>query len=354
MVYTFLPFAILPIYAAAEKFDFRLLEAARDLGAGPLRAFALVFLPGIRSGLLTAFLVVFIPALGSYVIPDLVGGPGGEMLGNKIAQRVFVDRNLPHVERPLRPADRGRAPADGRGAGAAVAGAPCGSDPRGGRVRRSRFPLAITWLLLAFFYLPIAVVVVSSFNGARFGGAFEGPTLDWYRRLFEHREIWPAVVNSLVIAAGATAASVVLGTTAAIALHRYHGRLQRLHYGLIYTPLVVPEILMGISLLVFFAAIGPGARPVLDLPRARHLLPELRRHGRAGAAAGLRRLGGGGRARPGRLAGGRSPGASCCRSSPPASWPAASSPSPSPSTTSSSRSSSPAPAARRCPSASTA
>jgi spermidine/putrescine transport system permease protein len=97
MVYTFLPFAILPIYAAAEKFDFRLLEAARDLGAGRLRAFVEVFLPGIRRGLVTAILVVFIPALGSYVIPDLVGGPGGEMLGNKIAQRVFVDRNLPHA-----------------------------------------------------------------------------------------------------------------------------------------------------------------------------------------------------------------------------------------------------------------
>jgi spermidine/putrescine transport system permease protein len=123
-------------------------------------------------------------------------------------------------------------------------------------VKRSRFPLAVTWLLLAFFYLPIAVVVVNSFNGARFGGGFEGPTLDWYRRLFEHREIWPAVVNSLVIAVGATVVSVVLGTTAAIALHRYHGKLQRLHYGLIYTPLVVPEILMGISLLLFFAAVG--------------------------------------------------------------------------------------------------
>ena len=97
MVYTFLPFAILPIYAAAEKFDFRLLEAARDLGAGRLRAFVLIFLPGIRRGLVTAVLVVFIPALGSYVIPDLVGGPSGEMLGNKIAQRVFVDRNLPHA-----------------------------------------------------------------------------------------------------------------------------------------------------------------------------------------------------------------------------------------------------------------
>ncbi len=97
MIYTFLPFSILPIYAAAEKFDFRLVEAARDLGARPFQAFRKIFLPGIRRGLLTAVLVVFIPALGSYVIPDLVGGPSSEMIGNKIAQRVFVDRNLPHA-----------------------------------------------------------------------------------------------------------------------------------------------------------------------------------------------------------------------------------------------------------------
>jgi spermidine/putrescine transport system permease protein len=96
-VYTFLPFTILPIYAAAEKFDFQLLEAARDLGARRLQAFAQVFLPGIRRGLITAVLFVFIPALGSYVIPDIVGGPSGEMIGNKIAQRVFVDRNLPQA-----------------------------------------------------------------------------------------------------------------------------------------------------------------------------------------------------------------------------------------------------------------
>jgi ABC-type spermidine/putrescine transport system permease subunit I len=97
MVYTFLPFTILPIYAAAEKFDFRLVEAARDLGARPFQAFRMIFLPGIRRGVVTAFLVVFVPALGSYIIPDLVGGPSGEMLGNKIAQRVFTDRNLPHA-----------------------------------------------------------------------------------------------------------------------------------------------------------------------------------------------------------------------------------------------------------------
>jgi spermidine/putrescine transport system permease protein len=97
LVYSYLPFAILPVYAAAEKFDFLLFEAAMDLGASRFRAFVSVFLPAIRRGILTAVLVVFIPALGSYVIPDVVGGPTSAMIGNKIAQRTFVDRNLPHA-----------------------------------------------------------------------------------------------------------------------------------------------------------------------------------------------------------------------------------------------------------------
>ncbi len=96
-VYTYLPFAILPLFAAAEKFDFGLLDAARDLGAKPLRAFFSVFIPGIRQGAYTAFLVVFIPMLGSYVVPDMVGGTDTQMIGNKIAQRNFTDRNLPEA-----------------------------------------------------------------------------------------------------------------------------------------------------------------------------------------------------------------------------------------------------------------
>ncbi|MFA5256932.1 MAG: ABC transporter permease [Opitutales bacterium] len=97
LVYTYIPFAILPLFASAEKFDFGLLDAARDLGAGKLRAFMSVFIPGISQGMITAFVVVFIPALGSYAIPEIVGGPQSEMIGNKIAQKVFVDRNLPHA-----------------------------------------------------------------------------------------------------------------------------------------------------------------------------------------------------------------------------------------------------------------
>jgi spermidine/putrescine transport system permease protein len=94
-VYTYLPFAILPLYAAAEKFDFSLLDAARDLGASAGRSIRTVFLPGIRKGIATALVIVFVPMLGSYVVPDLVGGTDGQMIGNKIAQRNFSDRNLP-------------------------------------------------------------------------------------------------------------------------------------------------------------------------------------------------------------------------------------------------------------------
>ena len=97
MVYTYLPFAILPLYTAAEKFNFHLFEAATDLGATRSQAFFKVFLPSVRTGILTAFLMVFIPATGAYVIPDIVGGFSNEVLGNKIAQRTFVDRDLPEA-----------------------------------------------------------------------------------------------------------------------------------------------------------------------------------------------------------------------------------------------------------------
>jgi spermidine/putrescine transport system permease protein len=97
MVYTFLPFAVLPIYAAASKFNLRLMEAAMDLGATRSQAFFRVFIPGIEKGIATAALMVFIPAVGTYVIPDLVGGTNSEMIGNKIAQKTFIERNLPQA-----------------------------------------------------------------------------------------------------------------------------------------------------------------------------------------------------------------------------------------------------------------
>jgi spermidine/putrescine transport system permease protein len=100
------------------------------------------------------------------------------------------------------------------------------------------------------------VLAVNSFNISRFGGSWEGFTFKWYQMLLKDRQVWGALKNSLVIATGATLASCILGTSAAMALNRWRGRLQNFHYGLIYTPLVVPDILMGISLLLTFTAVG--------------------------------------------------------------------------------------------------
>ena len=124
-------------------------------------------------------------------------------------------------------------------------------------MKRSRLPLFVTIAVLFFLYLPIIILIVNSFNASRFGTGWQGFSLRWYARLLHEPEIWRAARNSLAIALGATALSVVFGTTAAFALHRFaRSRLQRFHYGLVYTPLVVPEILMGISLLMAFAAAG--------------------------------------------------------------------------------------------------
>jgi spermidine/putrescine transport system permease protein len=124
-------------------------------------------------------------------------------------------------------------------------------------MKRSRLPLLVTIVVLFFLYLPIIILVVNSFNASRFGTGWQGFSMRWYARLLHEPEIWRAARNSLTIALGATVLSVVFGTTAAVALHRFaRSRLQRFHYGLVYTPLVVPEILMGISLLMAFAAAG--------------------------------------------------------------------------------------------------
>lgn len=123
-------------------------------------------------------------------------------------------------------------------------------------MKHSRLPMIVTWLVLIFFYLPIIVLMANSFNASRFGGTWEGFSFRWYIRLMDEPSIWHALTNTLLIAAGTTLMSMVLGTTSAFALHRFGGsRLQKIHYGVIYTPLVIPEILMGLSLLLFFVAL---------------------------------------------------------------------------------------------------
>ena len=87
LVHTFLPFAILPIYAVAEALDPALVEAAADLGAGPARIFRRVVLPLLRPGISAAALLVFVPALGLYALNDVLGGGRVDMIGNLVADQ---------------------------------------------------------------------------------------------------------------------------------------------------------------------------------------------------------------------------------------------------------------------------
>lgn len=94
-IYMYLPYAILPIFTAVDRFDFTLLEAARDLGATKSESMIKVLLPGIKSGILSGIIFTFIPIFGNYTVPQLVGGKDSYMLGNIIVDQVQKVRNWP-------------------------------------------------------------------------------------------------------------------------------------------------------------------------------------------------------------------------------------------------------------------
>jgi len=95
MVYSYLPFMILPLYSAIEKLDLNLLEAAADLGCRPIKAFLQITLPLTKEGIFAGCLLVFIPAVGEYVIPALLGGPDTLMIGRVVWDEFFGNRDWP-------------------------------------------------------------------------------------------------------------------------------------------------------------------------------------------------------------------------------------------------------------------
>jgi spermidine/putrescine transport system permease protein len=95
LVYAYLPFMILPIYGSAEKLDGALIEAAYDLGAGPLRVFSTVIIPLTLPGVAAGTLLVFVPAIGMFAITDLMGGARVPLIGNVIQNQFLQARNWP-------------------------------------------------------------------------------------------------------------------------------------------------------------------------------------------------------------------------------------------------------------------
>ena len=113
-----------------------------------------------------------------------------------------------------------------------------------------------TVVVFAFLYAPIAVLVVFSFNSSRLNIVWESFTFEWYQRLFDNAPLIRAAKNSLLIASATALLSIVIGTAGAWLLHRYRFRFSRAIQTLVAIPMVMPEILLGISLLILFVTMN--------------------------------------------------------------------------------------------------
>ena len=119
-------------------------------------------------------------------------------------------------------------------------------------MRRSPLLWGSALAVYLFLYIPLAVVVLFSFNDSKLNAEWVGFTLDWYQKLFANVEMLTAARNSLFIAVVASFAATVLGTMAGIAMHRYRSKVLPF---LTLTPVAMPEILLGVSLLIFFISV---------------------------------------------------------------------------------------------------
>lgn len=113
-----------------------------------------------------------------------------------------------------------------------------------------------SFLVYAFIYAPILILIIFSFNSQKLNIHWEGFTLNWYKVLFNDAQIMLATRNTLLIAVISTLVATVIGTMAALAMHRYRFPLYNISETVMYIPIVIPEVVMGISLLVFFVMIN--------------------------------------------------------------------------------------------------
>jgi ABC-type spermidine/putrescine transport system permease subunit II len=261
LVYVYLPFAVLPIYASLQDIDRRLLEASRDLGSGASRSFFQVTLPLSMRGVRTAFAFCFILGAADYFAPRLVGGMNGQMIGSIIANQFGGASNYPF------------------GAALSVAmvlgfivilGALYGLEKlirrsarwmprRGWRFAAPDLPFAevVTALALVFLFAPLVTVFVFSFNAAPNPGLpFAGFTVHWYAELMGRADFHRVLLTSLGIGVAAVVGGMAVGVPAALALARRRFALKRVFEPIIFGPIAVPGVVLGVALLTAFVFTG--------------------------------------------------------------------------------------------------
>ena len=114
-----------------------------------------------------------------------------------------------------------------------------------------------------FLYAPIAILIIFSFNDSQLGAEWKGFTLRWYGEMFNSPDVLNALKNSLIVAFSATFISTIIGTMTAIAMERFRFRLRTTYDGILYLPVIIPDIVMAIALLAFFSLSLQGVNAAL-------------------------------------------------------------------------------------------
>ena len=259
IVYSYLPFMVLPLYATLDKIDDTLLEAARDLGASARRAFWKVVVPLSMPGVLAGCLLIFIPVIGEFVIPDLLGPSDRAMIGKTLWTEFFNNQDwtlsaaiavgmLILLAAPILMLQRLQA----RDAAMQAAGAGMGGDRRFSAVNKAAVIGG-----LVFTYVPLILVVLFSFNESRLVTVWGGFSLKWYGVLFANTQLLNSAWLSVELAVLSATAACLLGVPAAFATVRFGAWRGKTLFGfLLLAPVIVPSMIIGLSLLLLFVAFG--------------------------------------------------------------------------------------------------
>ncbi|MEI3015170.1 MAG: ABC transporter permease subunit [Ruthenibacterium lactatiformans] len=270
MVYALLQFMILAVYSSAEKMDWSLVEAARDLGASPLKAFLTVTLKLTLPGLLSGVILTFIPSMGLFFIADILGGNKVVLVGSLIQDQLMKAHNWPFaaalsvvlmVLTTLMISLYKRVTHTTR---------------TGGHLMKNRTKLPNIYLgvVTAVMYLPIVLVIIYSFNESKISSVWGGFSLKWYETLFRDGAMFEAL---------GTASFWGCAPAWRRGRHRHAGCL-RLHQGAARTknaveyismlPIMIPEIILGMVFMAFFALIGlPFGMTTLILAHTAFCIP---------------------------------------------------------------------------------
>ncbi|MWV39163.1 ABC transporter permease subunit [Natrialba sp. INN-245] len=324
MVYVFLPFMILTLYSSIRNIDDELLEASRNLGAGPARTFRKVTYPLSKNGIASGTALVFILALGSYVLPRLLGSSAERTLPVLIEQQIMSESNYPFGAAMsiglivvvlaflwvmVRFTNVTTASLSGSdeiatdGGSEATPAVGSSSSPIGMRIRSAVVDAAsvvgltyvvariaggvdslvttvdsstresIIWVTfrayvvaaMAFIAVPLAIIVAVSVTPEEFltfpPGGVSGR---WYVEFFTDTSWMGALANSLGIALGAAILSTTIGGGLAFALDRFDYRFGTIYGTLGVLPILVPPVIIGVAFLVFFLEIGfAGSRTAI-------------------------------------------------------------------------------------------